>query len=274
VSKEFYNLVADCQLPRTAKAIAKELAWFADPEGKNTYPSVDTLANRTGFTRRAIQKNLRKLQAMNVIHPEGSGKGGYKLSTHYWFDVRTLASLKRANGVHGLRLCTSEKGERHDIKRANGETEKGERGTPEQNEQEERTEDHHAFGAMPIELQERALKKPSGNATGNGTKAEAVRAWIELKERLRKEMPESEWNLWVKPARLERVMSGDCLLVALPPNRRIIEAARKHKELVHRISRELGYDLAGFKCYADDWEREELAKHYPDIAENMLGKAK
>ena len=120
MSKAAYNVARRCQLRPPAKAVLKELAWYANDEGENAWPSVRTLAERTGFSRRTVQKILRELEGLGAIQAVGNRLGGRHRTTRYrlvweWVEAR----------------CKAQKGERDDRKRANGSARKGERGSPE-----------------------------------------------------------------------------------------------------------------------------------------------
>jgi hypothetical protein len=105
--------------------VLKELAWFADDDGANAWPSVKTLAERTGLSRRGIQKILRDLEQLGAIEAVGTRLGGRHRTTRYrlvlgWFEADLGAK----------------KGEQGDSETANGSARKGEPGSPEQNEHE------------------------------------------------------------------------------------------------------------------------------------------
>ena len=125
MSKAAYNAACLCRLRPPAKTVLKDLAWFADNRGENCWPSVRTLTERTGLSRRAVQKILRELEQLGAIQAVGNRLGGRHRTTHYrlvweWFEVQ----------------CKAQKGERDHTKRANGSAGKGERGSPEQNDYE------------------------------------------------------------------------------------------------------------------------------------------
>ena len=73
MSKAAYNVACLCRLRPPAKAVLKDLAWFADNQGENAWPSVRTLAERTGFSRRAVQKILRELEKLGAIQAGSHG---------------------------------------------------------------------------------------------------------------------------------------------------------------------------------------------------------
>jgi pyocin large subunit-like protein len=140
MSRTAINAACKCQVRPTAKAVLKELAWFADDAGENIWPSVKTLAERTGLSRRAVQKLLRELEHMGAIQALGSRLGGRHKTTRYRMDFGWLeASAKTANGNRPFVPQNSgekRNGEPQNSKRANGSAENSEPRSPEQKEHE------------------------------------------------------------------------------------------------------------------------------------------
>jgi hypothetical protein len=141
VSKDVFNAACHCCIRRTAKALLKELAWFADDGGNNIWPSVTTLAERTGLARRTVQKRLRALEQIGAIDALGSRLGGRGRTTKYRINLRWLEDNTKT--AHKGRPSSSwkgcekdEKGERQTTERVDGSAKKGERDSPEQNEHE------------------------------------------------------------------------------------------------------------------------------------------
>lgn len=102
----------------------------------------------------------------------------------------------------------------------------------------------------------------------------ALKHWLAAKAELQQQLPASEWSLWVRPAYLLTVMSGGVLLVALPPNGRIVEAARARLPSLRVIVRAAGYSDVQLTRYPDDYERERVRQEYPAFYEQMLGNRK
>ena len=63
--------------------------------------------------------------------------------------------------------------------------------------------------------------------------------WISIKQTLKNKLSIEEWNLWVRPARLLKVLSGSCMLIAIPPNNRIVLAAKARQDMLHSCGPEL-----------------------------------
>lgn len=140
MSKIAFNAACGCNLRHSTKAVLKEMAWFADDVGENIWPSVQTLANRTGLSRKGVQKLLRELEQVGAIQALGSRLGGRGRTTRYRIDFRWLqASAKTANGIRPFVPQVASKnrnGEPQNNERANGSAEKSEPRSPEQKEHE------------------------------------------------------------------------------------------------------------------------------------------
>lgn len=108
----------------------------------------------------------------------------------------------------------------------------------------------------------------------------ALKAWLGLKDEMRNHLSAEEWDLWVRPALLHRVIWGgnncdgiDTLLIALPANGRIMHAAVERRPLLRRLAGERGYSL-GMTTYPDDYELDRMRREYPEQFEQMFGKGK
>lgn len=96
--------------------------------------------------------------------------------------------------------------------------------------------------------------------------ARAYRVWIEVKDRLRREMDPRDFNYFVRPMMLLTVLSGCYMLLSLPPNHRIFERAKnfaKHGPLLRHLHAQ-GFGLAGFTPYPTDEQLVALAERFPD----------
>ena len=94
---------------------------------------------------------------------------------------------------------------------------------------------------------------------------DALRAWFGIKSDLEIELPEDEYKLWVVPAYLFSVMADRQLLVALPPNSGVIEAARRRLSLLEKLVRLYGYSGASLTRYPDHHELERLRLEHPQF---------
>jgi hypothetical protein len=135
-----YQAACGCNLRHPAKAVLKEMAWFADDAGQNIWPSVTTLSHRTGMSRRGVQKQLRALEQVGAIRTLGSRLGGRRKTTRYSIDLGWMeANAERANKLRPSSYDKSlrkQNGERQHSERANNQSENSESRSPEQKEQE------------------------------------------------------------------------------------------------------------------------------------------
>ena len=98
-----------------------------------------------------------------------------------------------------------------------------------------RTEDHHAPGAVKI--------------------------WLAVKENLRVQLSADEWNLWVRPMRMLKVMDQRHLLLALPPNNAIMAAAVRRKPMLAAELAQYGFTF-GISKYPDEYDRIQLTEKF------------
>jgi hypothetical protein len=90
-------------------------------------------------------------------------------------------------------------------------------------------------------------------------------AWCSLKERLRAELSEEEWSLWVRPMFLLKAMPVSAyqkhLLAAVPANSRIQSAAMKRLSMMRELLTPAGFNIS-LTRYPDDWEIEQSRQRY------------
>jgi hypothetical protein len=65
------------------KFVLVAYADHADHKGENIYPSIKTIAKKTGYDRRTVQRITRKLEKLEVLIKNGTGKGGRSNTTNY-----------------------------------------------------------------------------------------------------------------------------------------------------------------------------------------------
>jgi len=95
--------------------------------------------------------------------------------------------------------------------------------------------------------------------------------WLAIKDQLRDLLSPEEWDLWVRPARFLRAMSGCSFLVAVPPSRKIMAAAAARRELLHELAGSVGLSIS-LTRYPDDWERAQLKERFDIELEKDLPK--
>jgi len=78
VSVKIMGQVWDLELPYTEKLVLLAYADHSDHEGRNIYPSVNLIAEKTGYSERHVQRITRELQKKKLLILEGEGKGGRK----------------------------------------------------------------------------------------------------------------------------------------------------------------------------------------------------
>lgn len=101
--------------------------------------------------------------------------------------------------------------------------------------------------------------------------AEAISAWLLIKNELRRRMPADEWKLWVFPARLLSVAPAnpqwvargdrDTLVIALPRSGRAIYKARGREALVRTMCGKAGFNHF-FTVAPDDYDAMRLKERF------------
>lgn len=67
--------VWELDLPQPLKLLALALADWADDEGGNIWPSIDTMARKVGAHPRTVQRQLRLLEESGLVRIEHGGGG-------------------------------------------------------------------------------------------------------------------------------------------------------------------------------------------------------
>jgi Helix-turn-helix domain len=198
------------------------LADYHNVYQSSAWPSLQTLAEDTGLSLRYIRRLVKQCVELGLIsHESGLGRGN---RSRFRFTELDTVFSKRFEDDNQGRIGGRKVGQK------GGQHDSSIRSEPKP-EPEPRTEDPHASVAM--------------------------KAWLTIKEQLRSELPRPEWELWVRPTYLLKVMDHKFLLLAMPPSSKIIEAAQKRKALLSTKMAEVGYAF-GFTKYPDDFQRHRL----------------
>lgn len=123
-----------------------------------------------------------------------------------------------------------------------------------------RTAPQVRLAAIYPNSEERASGK-TGNFSPSPRTRHALGAWMRAKENLQRVMRREDFQSFVRPMYLLAVLSGNHLLIALPPNRRVVERARNFRLNLRHAIEQQGYALAGFTAYPQDWELPILCDH-------------
>jgi hypothetical protein len=76
-------------LSPSEKAVAHSLAYHADKDGGNSYPSMERIAREAGLRhRQSAQRVVRRLERKGLIVAETQKTGGNSVTTHYRFNLK------------------------------------------------------------------------------------------------------------------------------------------------------------------------------------------
>lgn len=76
-------------LPPTSRLVLLCLATFGDADGTSIHPSIATISDRCGLSRRTISRELSSLEASGLIRATSHRLGGGRSVTHWRIAVET-----------------------------------------------------------------------------------------------------------------------------------------------------------------------------------------
>lgn len=106
----------------------------------------------------------------------------------------------------------------------------------------------------------------------------ALTAWTRAKQALRSRMQRDDFQSFVRPMYLVAVLSGKFFLIAIPPNKRVIERAYNFRDNLARFIEREGYRFAGFTAYPGDdqlaaqWNSESFGPFFRLISAKRIEK--
>lgn len=208
------------------KAVLQQLAWYADPNGRNTFPSVGTISRRTGLKRRTVQKVLREFEAQQIISAVSSRSGGRSHSTRYEISVGKLQEQKEtANEVHPSAKHKSEP----ESQSATATTKKSEQSSPEQQEHEKQKKATPVPSFQKGKAQQRA-EQPLNPIPDGLDQSRGEQVWSAILEQLKTQVNEHSFDNWLKP--LKAAGCGDGLLWIRVPKPEFKEMAERYTDQI------------------------------------------
>jgi hypothetical protein len=213
MSKEVYNLASECHLRPAVKAVLQTLAWYADPNGRNTYPSVGTISSRTDFKRRTVQKVLRELEAIGIILATSSRLGGRSHSTRYEINMGKLQELKETANCKNS--SGRPKGE-PECKRATATSKKSEQRSPEQQEHEKQKKAIPVLSCREVPAQKMTEQPQTVDRITDGLDQDrGNQVWSVIREHIRTQVDSHSFDIWVNPLHVVGCVD-DKLSIRLP----------------------------------------------------------
>lgn len=100
MSVKVMGLVWDEPLSRDMKFVLLAYADHADHAGRNIYPAIETVAHKTGYDVRSVQRITSKLeQAGYLVLDGGARRGGQGRSTHWRIPIKDdkLSPIKKGD---------------------------------------------------------------------------------------------------------------------------------------------------------------------------------
>lgn len=76
MSVKVMGWVFDLPIPSREKFVLLAYADHADHDGKNVFPAIETVAKKTGYNERTVQRATRQLEKIKLLVPDGKGPNG------------------------------------------------------------------------------------------------------------------------------------------------------------------------------------------------------
>jgi hypothetical protein len=117
------------------------------------------------------------------------------------------------------------------------------------------------IGGGPIRKEEtsKQLQEEIQNITPDG----ALTFWLKFKDQLKTELPEDEWQLWLRPLLFLKELGSKHLLLALPPVNRILDAYKAKEPWLRNRLAPLGYYCSATK-YPDEYTLDRACAMNPE----------
>jgi hypothetical protein len=84
------------------KLVLLAYANYADNQGRNSFPSIATLARKTGFSSRTVQRITRLLEADGYLIASGGQQGGRGISAHWRIPISHVDTLVSDGNNHDI----------------------------------------------------------------------------------------------------------------------------------------------------------------------------
>ena len=230
------------------KAVLMQIGCHLDQRTNVARVSIAELAIDAAKSERQIIRILKQLQDFRDEHPNGivrrigggNGRRNVAIYSLVGFEAQNVASSQPKRLTFALRKgdIPAEKGDIGDALIRN-------RRIPKQIQE----ENHHGCAEMKV-------------------------WWFRLKEDLKARVGLAEWNRWVRPIFLLKVLSHTHLLLAAPPNKNIHRAYKQHEQWLRQVLSVQGY-CCSLTVYPGELELERLVVEndgWREVANRLLSK--
>ncbi len=114
MSVKVMGLVWDLKISREEKFILLAYADHADHEGGSIYPKVSTIAEKTGYSKRSVQRITRLLEDSGYLVAVSGQKGGVGITAHWHIPMKDdkIAPISKGDNSGSERVTlTTKKGD-------------------------------------------------------------------------------------------------------------------------------------------------------------------
>ena len=237
------NYVKGLNLPWHIKSFLLLIADYHNVEKGCAWPGLETLEEITGRDRRNIKRTIRAAEQTGKIHfVPGLGQGN--LSKFYFVELEKAVTGDLFSGRDAGPKAVTKAVTKAVISDSAIRKEPLNHGTIDQNQ----------------------------NITPNG----ALTFWLQFKDKLKTELPEEDWKLWLRPLLFLKELGSKHLLLALPPVSRITAAYKTKEPWLRKQLGPLGYSCSATR-YPNEYELDkscEINPEWIEVRDRLLRKGK
>jgi len=106
MSKEILLAVWERDLPHAEKSVLAAIAWNADMEGNNAWPSVGTVARRCGYSPRQVHYIVKRLKARGILVVQDRLGRRHGFVTAYSINLEGVPFLPDDESVQSLQTSS------------------------------------------------------------------------------------------------------------------------------------------------------------------------
>jgi hypothetical protein len=253
----------DLKMTQGDRNVLTYLAVIQTSKGK-CLASENEIAKETGLSPRHVKRCLKKLRGIDAINKWEKGKAINWASS---FEFGLGFVFKEAAVANGRELGTSCP--------VTGDIVSSNWGHPVEPYKErnkvtlkQENQKQHSFAALN--------DAPHSNQASELNAA--IKTWLQIKEHLKATLPVEDFNLWVRPMYLFRVMADGFLLFTLPPNDLMFSAARANQHMLIELLQKHGgerhgggptYPACSFTYYPDEYQLDRMRREAPEFYEQL-----
>ena len=113
MSVKIMGLVWDLDLPQNLKFVLLAYADHSDHSGRNIFPAVASIAKKTGYSERSVQRITRELESLGYLIADGGQDGGSGITARWYIPKNgdKLTPFKKGDNLSERVTFATKKGD-------------------------------------------------------------------------------------------------------------------------------------------------------------------